>query len=78
MKPLRAMSRWWKVLFRRASTEAELDDEIQLHLEMETAKNIRGGMPADLARRESRDDLETVHSCQGEWLAQERLEEEHR
>jgi hypothetical protein len=33
---------------------------------------------ADLARRESRDDLETVHSCQGEWLAQERLEEEHR
>jgi hypothetical protein len=53
MKPLRAMSRWWKVLFRRASTEAELDDEIQLHLEMETAKNIRGGMPADLARREA-------------------------
>jgi len=53
MKPLRAMSRWWKVLFRRASTEAELDDEIQLHLEMETAKNIRGGMPSDLARREA-------------------------
>ncbi|HSE65534.1 MAG TPA: ABC transporter permease, partial [Gemmatimonadales bacterium] len=53
MKPLRAIVRWWKGLFQRESTERELDDEIQLHLEMETAKNIRGGMPADQARREA-------------------------
>ena len=52
MKPLKPIVRWWKALFQRESTERDLDDEIQLHLEMETAKNIRGGMPADQARRE--------------------------
>src|SRR5262245_40904611 len=53
MKPLRSIARRWKALFQRESTETELDDEIQLHLEMETAKNVRGGMPADKARREA-------------------------
>src|SRR5262245_23298211 len=53
MRPLRAIVRRWKALFQRESTETELEDEIQLHLEMETAKNIRGGMKADQARREA-------------------------
>ncbi|HSE43980.1 MAG TPA: ABC transporter permease, partial [Gemmatimonadales bacterium] len=53
MKLLKAIARWWKALFQRESTERDLDDEIQLHLEMETAKNIRAGMPADRARREA-------------------------
>ena len=44
MKPLKSIVRRWKALFQRESTETELEDEIQLHLEMETAKNIRGGM----------------------------------
>jgi hypothetical protein len=53
MKPLKPIVRGWKAFFQRESTERDLDDEIQLHLEMETAKNIRGGMPADQARREA-------------------------
>ena len=53
MKLLKPIARWWKALFQRESAERDLDDEIQLHLEMETAKNVRGGMPADQARREA-------------------------
>jgi putative ABC transport system permease protein len=50
---LKSFSRRWQTLFRRESTERELDDEIRLHLEMETEKNIRSGMSAEVARREA-------------------------
>jgi putative ABC transport system permease protein len=43
-------SRWLSTLFRRGRAERELSDEIQSHLDMETAANVRAGMPPDEAR----------------------------
>jgi putative ABC transport system permease protein len=40
------------LLFRRA-TQQSLNEEIQFHIEQETAHNIRLGMPADEARRQA-------------------------
>lgn len=41
----------WRALFRRATTERELEDEVRLHLELETEKNRGLGMPPEEARR---------------------------
>ena len=41
-------------LVHRTSADRELDDEIRLHLELETEKNIRAGMAPDEARRHAR------------------------
>jgi putative ABC transport system permease protein len=38
-------------LLRRRNTERELDDELQSHLEMHTADNVRAGMSQEEARR---------------------------
>jgi hypothetical protein len=35
---------WLKALFRPGRVEKELEEEISLHVEMETQKNIRAGM----------------------------------
>ncbi len=40
-----------RALFRPATMEHELDDEIAFHLEMATAKNVERGMDPDEARR---------------------------
>ncbi|MCC6317829.1 MAG: ABC transporter permease [Gemmatimonadaceae bacterium] len=44
---------WMRVRanFRRASDEQDLQDEIQFHLDQETAKHVRHGIPPDEARR---------------------------
>lgn len=42
---------WLRGLFRRPSVEREVDEEIRDHIELATAANIAGGMPADDARR---------------------------
>jgi putative ABC transport system permease protein len=43
-----------RALFRRGTVERELDEEIRLHLELETAKNIQAGMTRSEARRQAR------------------------
>ncbi len=40
----------FRSLFRRDQVEQELDDELQDHVERQTAENIRQGMPAEAAR----------------------------
>lgn len=43
-----------RALFRRAAVERELDDEMQYHLEQDTARSIDRGMTPDEARLEAR------------------------
>jgi putative ABC transport system permease protein len=43
-----------RALFHRSATERELDDEIRLHLELETEARIRQGLTPDEARRLAR------------------------
>jgi putative ABC transport system permease protein len=43
-----------RALFRRGAVERELEEEIGLHLELETAKNIRAGMTRAEAQRQAR------------------------
>ena len=40
-------------LFRKRKLDAELDDELRFHLEMEEQQNIRGGMDPAEARRQA-------------------------
>src|SRR5262245_61459981 len=40
--------------WRRSKSERELDRELQFHLEMETAENVRRGMSEEEARRAAR------------------------
>ena len=40
-----------RALLRRGAAERELDDELRFHLEMETEKYVRMGLPPDEARR---------------------------
>jgi putative ABC transport system permease protein len=42
-----------RALFRRAATEQELEEEIRLHLDLESEKNLREGMTPDQARRQA-------------------------
>src|SRR5215470_16533488 len=63
-------------LFLSGRVEADLDQEVQSHLEMLTEENIRAGMPPHEARRAARIELggidqlkEQVHQVQaGNWL----------
>ncbi len=55
------MMRWWRgllervrVLVRRGRFEAELDDELQFHLEESTRRNLRRGMSPGEAKRAAR------------------------
>ena len=53
MKTLRAWTRRLGGLFGKQRREAEIADEIQSHLEMHIADNLRAGMTAQQARREA-------------------------
>ena len=51
------IDRWFRIiplrlrsLFRRRAVERELDEELQYHIEQQTAENVRQGMPPHLAR----------------------------
>ena len=51
---------WWheiierlRALVRRGVMEVDLDDEIRLHIELETAANVRAGMEPSAARQEA-------------------------
>lgn len=43
-----------RAIFNRAELERELDDELRFHLEHETAKLERNGVPSDEAARHAR------------------------
>ena len=47
---LRIVALRFRSLFRRSDVERELDEELQYHLDQQTAENIRQGMPPDAAR----------------------------
>ena len=51
MSRLRGLAARLKSLARGGEADGALDDEIRLHLELETEKNIRAGMAPDEARR---------------------------
>ena len=44
----------FRALFRRGDVERELADELQLHIEIETERLVREGVPPDEARRRAR------------------------
>lgn len=51
MPSIRGFALRLRALFRKGKAEADLDDEIRLHIELETEKNVRAGMtPADARR----------------------------
>ncbi|HET7457933.1 MAG TPA: ABC transporter permease [Gemmatimonadaceae bacterium] len=43
-----------RALFRRERQDRELDEELRFHLDMETERNLRAGLPPDEARRRAR------------------------
>ena len=49
MTRLRVLMCQISALFRKGSLEHDLDDELQFHLEMEIAENLRKGMTAEVA-----------------------------
>jgi hypothetical protein len=51
---LRKLFHRLRAQLRRMKIERELDRELQFHLEMETAENIRRGMSEEEARRAAR------------------------
>lgn len=44
---------WVRALFRSTGVEAELDEELRFHLELEIEKNVRAGLTAREARRKA-------------------------
>ena len=51
MSVLHALRARLRALFRRSSADSELGEEIRFHIELETEKSLRLGMPAAEARR---------------------------
>ena len=43
----------WRALTQRRQLDAEMDEEMRFHVEMETAKNVREGMSPEDARRKA-------------------------
>ena len=66
---MKRLRRWLsRLLYGRFTDPAELDRELQLHLELEAEERLEGGMAADEARYAAKRDLgnptrirETVH-----------------
>ncbi|HMU62270.1 MAG TPA: ABC transporter permease [Gemmatimonadales bacterium] len=54
MSAFGGFTRWLRGAFRTREIDAELEAEMALHLEMETAKHIADGMTPDEARRRAR------------------------
>jgi predicted permease len=51
MEPLREIARRLRTLTGRGALDAGLDEEMRFHVDQQTAKNIRAGMPPEQARR---------------------------
>jgi putative ABC transport system permease protein len=54
MSARRRMALWARALFGTPAVDRELDEEIRLHLDLETDRNIRAGMAPAEARRRAR------------------------
>ena len=54
MSVLQGLARRLQLAFGTRAADRDLDDEIRLHLELETEKNIRAGMSAEEAGRQAR------------------------
>ena len=48
---MRYIQEWWKDLFHRKQRESDLEEELQFHLSMQEAENLRNGMSPEDARR---------------------------
>jgi len=48
MSVLQGLARRLQLAFGTRAADRDLDDEIRLHLELETEKNIRAGMSAEV------------------------------
>jgi len=53
MVDLRRIRLWLRALVRPGRVERELEEEVRLHVELETGKNIRAGMGPNEARRKA-------------------------
>ncbi len=53
----RRLRLWLRALFRPRAVERELREEVRLHIEMETEKNLRAGLSPAHARRKARIDF---------------------
>jgi predicted permease len=51
---LKRVTIWLRATLAKPAAERDLDDEIRLHLDLETEKNIRAGMTPEEARRQAR------------------------
>ncbi len=67
MKTVRAWTRRLGGLFGKARREAEIADEIESHLDMHIADNLRAGMTAQQARREALLKLGGVEPVKEAW-----------
>jgi putative ABC transport system permease protein len=54
MNAFRRLALAWRALFHREETERDLDEEIRLHLELETERLMQDGVPPEEARRRAR------------------------
>lgn len=52
-KPLRRLLERVACFFRKRELDFDLDRELASHLELSIAENVRGGMPAEEARRDA-------------------------
>jgi putative ABC transport system permease protein len=53
MKWIAGAWQWIRSIRRRDALEGGLDEEIRFHIDQQTAKNLRAGMPPDEARRQA-------------------------
>lgn len=54
MKVITVFARWLRSFGRTRAIKQEIDEELRFHLEMRTAENVAGGMPAEQAARGAR------------------------
>ncbi len=54
--------RWYRALFHKGELDAQMDEEMRTHLEMETQANLGAGMSPEEARRKARLDFGAVEA----------------
>ena len=50
MSPIRNFAGWFRALFRKQKLDVNMDDEMRLHIELQTQQNIEAGMEPERAR----------------------------
>jgi predicted permease len=62
MNDLKTIRAWLRALFRKRKLDAEMDDEIRSHVEMQMQENLEAGMAPDEARYAALRQFESVES----------------